>query len=243
MAKSFLYNQIKQDIIHKIDADIYKNGDKLPSEAQLVEEYGVSRNTASRVLNDLVEEGYARRRQGKGTFVYNQKIDNRLQGIQSFTDMFERNNKNPSTKVLAYEVVDEPPARVRENLHLGEGEKAIRLYRVRYADDTPAVLNETFRSFSRFEGQMECDPATVFSYGYLKKLKNIYPVHSEEVLEIALLGTEEAVLLEQKVGAPAFLVKSVTSDNTGQPLEVVKSLYRADLFQFSVVLDQEDPGR
>ena len=123
MAKSFLYNQIKQDIIHKIDADIYKNGDKLPSEAQLVEEYGVSRNTASRVLNDLVEEGYARRRQGKGTFVYNQKIDNRLQGIQSFTDMFERNNKNPSTKVLAYEVVDEPPARVRENLHLGGGRR------------------------------------------------------------------------------------------------------------------------
>ena len=235
--RSFLYNKIKQDIMEQIEQGLYVTGDKLPSEAQLVSEYGVSRNTASRVLNDLVTEGYAKRHQGKGTFVDNQKITQDLSYVRSISSIFEQNKKESTSQVLAYEVVD-PPAHVKKFLQLQDGEKAIRVYRIRYADKVPALLNETYRSHPRFGNVLHYDPTTVLSYGYLRKIKHIYPVHTEETLEVTFLNPDEAGYLGQKAGTPAFLGRSLTTDNTGQPLEVSKTIYRADMFRFASHLSE-----
>lgn len=64
----------KHEIICKelrieIAAGKYGKEGQLPSEAQLVERYGVSRPTVARALRDLQSEGLIHRRAGAGTFV------------------------------------------------------------------------------------------------------------------------------------------------------------------------------
>lgn len=63
------YERVKQQLIRGIASGRWKAGDLFPSEAQLLEEFDVSRPTLVRSLQELVAEGYLYRRQGKGTYV------------------------------------------------------------------------------------------------------------------------------------------------------------------------------
>lgn len=56
-------------IRREIESGRYKVGDRLPSEAELVQRFGHSRITVGRALRDLQAEGLIERRAGSGTFV------------------------------------------------------------------------------------------------------------------------------------------------------------------------------
>src|SRR3954454_510839 len=63
------YEQVKKELIADITAGRWSAGGAIPSEAQLLKRFSVSRPTLVRSLQDLVRAGYLYRRQGKGTFV------------------------------------------------------------------------------------------------------------------------------------------------------------------------------
>lgn len=64
-----LYQMVKEHIIERVKRGDLKNGGKLPSESELVEELGVSRMTVHRALRELSAAGIVDRVQGLGTFV------------------------------------------------------------------------------------------------------------------------------------------------------------------------------
>ena len=64
-----LVYQLGQAIRERIVAGEYRPGQPIPTEDQLQKFYGVSRTTVRLALAKLVNEGYIRRQQGKGTFV------------------------------------------------------------------------------------------------------------------------------------------------------------------------------
>lgn len=65
-----IYNDLKQ----KIKAGIYKEDDLLPTELQLMAEYGVSRAPVRQALGRLESEGIIIRKAGKGTFVARKEL-------------------------------------------------------------------------------------------------------------------------------------------------------------------------
>lgn len=69
MGKAIMYEQIYSDLLHKIRCGVYALGDRLPSEKELSQEYGVSRITSKRALDMLAENKYITRSRGKGSFV------------------------------------------------------------------------------------------------------------------------------------------------------------------------------
>lgn len=64
-----LYKQIEQYILGQIEAGVWRENDKLPTEDELSKQFGVSRITAKSALNSLVHSGLLFRKRGKGTFV------------------------------------------------------------------------------------------------------------------------------------------------------------------------------
>jgi DNA-binding GntR family transcriptional regulator len=107
------YERIKQDIISEIRQGIFKPGDKLYSESDLKKKYDVSSITAVKALQELVNEGYVVRYQGKGTFVSKRK---RRELIQ-YTDL-EHSPASESVVVLDVNLVD--PADLPTNIHATE---------------------------------------------------------------------------------------------------------------------------
>lgn len=63
------YGQVKAFIKTRISAGTWRPGDPVPSEAALMEQFGVSRMTVNRALRELMGEGMVTRIQGSGTFV------------------------------------------------------------------------------------------------------------------------------------------------------------------------------
>lgn len=64
-----MYEQIQNDIIRKIQSGAYSEGDRVPSEQELIHTWNVSRTTATKALTELSLNGYIHRIQGKGSFV------------------------------------------------------------------------------------------------------------------------------------------------------------------------------
>ena len=64
-----LYTQVLEQVKSMIAQGVYKKGDLLPSEKELIEMMGVSRITVRKALQILGEAGVIETRKGKGSFV------------------------------------------------------------------------------------------------------------------------------------------------------------------------------
>jgi len=63
------YYQLKEQVRRRIEKGVLKPGDSLPSEPQIVDKLGLSRNTIRQAMAELEQEGFIVREQGRGTFV------------------------------------------------------------------------------------------------------------------------------------------------------------------------------
>lgn len=77
--KKAMYLQISDDLKSKIDSGYYKVGDQLPTENDLMDLHNVSRVTARRAMDTLVQENLIIRRPGKGSFVLEKQNTNKSQ--------------------------------------------------------------------------------------------------------------------------------------------------------------------
>jgi GntR family histidine utilization transcriptional repressor len=64
-----LYRKLKNHILAQMSSGTWSPGSRVPSENELVTEFGISRMTANRALRELMHDGYLTRIRGLGTFV------------------------------------------------------------------------------------------------------------------------------------------------------------------------------
>lgn len=132
------YITIHDKIKEQIDNGIWKIGQRLPSERDLADEFGVSRMTLRQGITLLVEEGILQRKIGSGTYVASTRVQEKMRGTTSFTELVQLQGKTPSSKLLSY-TRTKPNEKEVEQLGLSRGEYVIRMERVRYADNVPVV--------------------------------------------------------------------------------------------------------
>ena len=100
-----MYKQISNILTEKITNGELKAGDKLPAEAELMKQFGVSRITVRTALSEMVEDGILARSQGKGTFVATRKSVHPADDRIGFNRSCILAGKTPSTKLLSIEWV------------------------------------------------------------------------------------------------------------------------------------------
>ena len=64
-----IYEQIRDQIIRFIDAEVLKPGDRLPSVRQLAVDNGINPNTVARAYAMLEEQGYVHNQPKRGVYV------------------------------------------------------------------------------------------------------------------------------------------------------------------------------
>ena len=127
-----IHNQLRRDI----ENHVYKVGDRIPAERQLAEQFKVSRMTLRQAIKTLEEEGILERRLGSGTYVANQKVQEKMSGIMSFTEITRANGQTPSSKLISYKIT-KPSLSEKERLKIDASESVLRMERIRYADGVP----------------------------------------------------------------------------------------------------------
>lgn len=69
-----LYQQIVDHLLERIEANVLRPGDRIPTEQEITEAFGVSRITAVRAVKELETRGLVTRTKGKGSFVTSQSV-------------------------------------------------------------------------------------------------------------------------------------------------------------------------
>ena len=79
-----LWSQIAERLRAAVLAGEFRPGDRLPSEADLNREFGVSRTTARAALDRLENDGLIVRKSGKGSIVVPERVDQPLKALGGF---------------------------------------------------------------------------------------------------------------------------------------------------------------
>lgn len=221
-----LYLEIRDDIRRLIDEGVYRRGERIPADAQLAERYDVSLPTVRRAVDLLVEDGYLQRRPRRGTVVsQGKKIDQAFTGsILTYDDEMHQNGSVPKTQVILQRVVGAEGG-VAKALEVPEGTPAMRLVRLRYADDLPNVFVSSLVPLDVLPGIEQEDFSKASLYNTMRRMGT--PVtHLWRKAEVVPASDEIATLLDEEPGEPIFFFRTVARGSAGRVLEYSRSYYR-----------------
>lgn len=225
-----LYYQIQQQLFERIRFGDLKAGDPLPSEQEIATRLGVSRMTARLAIKSLCELGIVYSERGKGTFVSGLKMEKNFRQVLSFTEEMQLSGRHPRSRVLSFEAV--PAADdIAEALNLCSTDEVFRLQRLRIADSFPMGIECSHIPARLCPDLMQTFDARNSLYQLLSDRYRIQMAIADEVVEASLAGTEEAKLLRIRKGSPVFVFTRTSYVQQGQPVEYVKSVYRADRYR------------
>jgi GntR family transcriptional regulator len=224
-----MYKQVLNILTEQIKNGELKHGDKLPSEAELMKQYGVSRITIRGAIAELVEEGILERSQGKGTFVATPKELYTAKDDFGFTRSCILSGKKPSTKLLSKEMIY-PSQNDMEYFQIRETDKILCTKRLRFVDGEPTMVETNhyaptleFLFNESLEGSL---------FELLGNKYNIYVNESIRTVEVCIATKEEAALLKVKSNTPLLLFKDRQKDSEGRPLFMSRQVYCTERLKF-----------
>ena len=233
------YYQLQEVLENLIDQGIYKPDQKLPSENELKELLGISRQTAQRALRHLVERGIAYRIQGKGTFVADKTITYSIIANLSFSAEILGLNKKVTSKIINAEEI-ETHSLIKKILDTREDAKFYSIQRLRYVDNLPISIQTSYLPSELVPGIIS---KNIEERSMFKMIKEDYGLEIGEAFETlqAVKATKyEAQLLEINEGDAVFLLERTTKLKSGETLEFVKTILRGDRGKFFVELNDNN---
>lgn len=144
-----LYAQLYSTLLAQIRAGEYRSGERLPTEAELGEIYGVSRMTVRRALDELRRGGFVERKPALGTFVAEPSLAAQISGVHSLTDEIVQLGMTPGSVLLRQEMVAVGDV-AGQQLQLAADETVLRLERVRTADGRPFYVAQSYLNTVEF---------------------------------------------------------------------------------------------
>jgi GntR family transcriptional regulator len=208
----------------------------LPSEAQLCDEFGVSRMTARAAVQRLVQDGLVYRVPGRGTFVAASRANRSAGHILSFSDEMRRMGRVPSSRVIERR---ERRATDEEERRLGAGEVVV-VRRVRLADGKPLALERAVFRADRVADVLDADLERESLFRTLVSA-GLVPTSGSAALAAEAATAEDARLLRVRKGAPLLVERRLIHDQDGRPLEWTESRYVGSRYAIDVDFDVELP--
>jgi GntR family transcriptional regulator len=230
------YSRLKEDLLGLIETLLPDA--PIATERELCAQYGVSRTTVQKALQELVHEGRLYRLQGKGTFVAPRKLVQTIQ-LNGHTEELEAQGLRPGSRLISIENAVATPEQA-EFFGLSPTGPVHRIARLRLVDDEPIAIQTVVLDATRF-GSVGRELAQAVSlYQLLSERYGVQLAGGEETVESAAAEPDEAALLGTRVGAPLLVLSRRSWDADGRPVEFARSLYRGDRYRVVVRLAPTD---
>lgn len=238
------YAQIANGLRRRITRGELRDGDKLPTLGELIEESGSALGTVRQAIGQLESEGLVVTRQGKGTFVRHPRRMRREGSTRHLSQ--RRPEGTPPMKAEAkkqdfergQEVttarLEPAPTKVAELLGVGEGD-ALLLRRVMLTlDGEPAQV-----ALSYFPQEFAEDPVLRTAaevpggvHAYLKRELGLPLAYAVEDLVARMPTPDEAAALRLHPGTPVVDLVRTLYTQDDRPVEVTVFACAGDRFEF-----------
>lgn len=228
-----LWRQIADDIEQAIVRGEFAVGEKLPSEAEIAERFGVNRHTVRRALAELTERGLVRAERGSGTYVETARITYPIRARTRFSEIIGAAGRMAGGRLLS-SVKEPAPRDVALRLDLPPGTMTIRLEILRSANRVPISLGTSW-----LPADLAPDAARIYRMvrSVSRLLAHIgFPDYrrKETRLSAAMADSVHAAKLRLNPGRPLIVVDSVDVSANERPILTSHARFAADRVELVV---------
>lgn len=232
-----LYAQLRDVLVSRIESGVWSPGERIPTEMELMKEYGVGRATVRQAVLDLVNKGLLYRKQGKGTFVNAETGHCDLELALSFTAEMLARGAAPGAEVLKKEVVA-ADKEVREKLGLKRGQKVLRLERLRTADGAAMAFEVSHLNYQLVPG-IENGNLAGSLYQLVTRVYGVPLLHARHTIHAEAAQEPVAGMIGVPPGSPVLVLERVTFTRNNVAVDCVRFECRSDLYR--VALESHRP--
>ncbi len=232
-----LYSRVEESLASDIHSGMRKPGDQLPTENDLIQQFGVSRPTIRQAIQNLANRGFVEIRRGRGTFVTLPKMTQPLLSLSGFVEDMEMQGRHATARVINKEIVKATEA-AAHHLALRPNTDVVRIQRVRLADGVPVSFDDTFLPLEVGRKIMADNLESEPIFSLLEQKYGVPLVDAEYRLEA--LGAESGVAdaLGVEPGSPMLVIERTSYGEGNQPIDYERLYYRGDLIRFTTRLSR-----
>lgn len=224
-----LYMRLRQSLEAAIRSGHLADGEALPPERDIAEYASISRVTVRRAVDDLVKSGLLVRRHGSGTFVVRpgERVQQSLSMLTSFTEDMARRGLSTQSKWLERGLYYPSPEEMMK-LGVASETRVARLGRLRMASDLPLAIER-----ASLPADILPDPDAVAGSLYAQLGRGGYrPVRAVQRISACNIKDPDARILGVKAGDAGLSIERISYLASGRAVELTKSLYRGDSYDF-----------
>lgn len=233
-----LYLQVREALRSRILDGSLRQHERLPSEAALIAQFGVSRITVRQALNDLAREGLIFKLAGKGSYVSKPRPVQNLSKLQGFGEAMSRLGYTTINQLVSLKHLP-ASAELASRLVLEPGAPVTEIRRVRHVDNAPVSLDVTYVRSEIGERLAKEDLVTRDIFLILENDYRIPLGHADLAIDAIAATPEQGALLKVAAGAPLLHIERLTYGKDGQPLEFDHLYYRGDAFSYQARIERD----
>lgn len=225
-----LWSQLYDILETRILNGHYREGEVLPSEMSLMDEFEVSRVTVRQAMDKLINAKLISRKRGKGTIVLKRENVVATTFQSSFNGVEEMNNAN-DRRVINVEYVH-PPIDVAYYFGISTNQMVLKLTRQTYVDEKPVTHYESY-----LNPIVPLDEKTDFSGSMYQILEQVgYPITgvNEKITASMMTANEKEMFDIHKNEAIMNRIRMGKSDDI--PIEYTYSKYVARGYELEINL-------
>lgn len=225
------YYQLARILYGRIMEGDLRPGDRVPSENELSEEFGLSRMTARKAITVLTDEGLVHRDKGRGTFVSKPRVEGGYFLIPDFHEEMRKQGLASEVSLLGVKVV--PAGRTAaDRLGIKKGERVIYMERILAGSGEPMVFDRKYMLLDRSQPLLEAE----LGHGSVEELFSdnplTAPVRADLELSVTRLTAAEARMLAGRKGSPAFCMEQLIYAANDRRVVWGWLIFRGDKFSF-----------
>jgi GntR family transcriptional regulator len=232
-----LHARIKASLRERILDGTYTSLSQIPSERELGDEFGASRITVRHALGALQREGLIFTLQGKGSFVSRPRARQDVTSLMGFAESMAPMGYEVVNRLLGLDFI-EPEKLVAERLGLPLGARAAEVRRLRLLDREPVSLEITYVPEAIGRRLAQADLVTRDIFLILENDCGTPLGHADLTIDAMLADEELAEVLRIDEGAPVMRIERLTHDRHRQPIDFEYLYFRADAFQYRLVINR-----
>ena len=232
------WKRIADDLCLLLENGDMKEGDCLPTAAELAARYGVHRHTVRQAYLHLQELGFVRTEQGRGTFFQGAQLVYPLGRRVRFRENLRRQALDPKSRIISCEEVS-ASANIALRLGLKSGEPIWRAIMLNLAGTSPLSIGRHHVALKRAPNLNKhlAEAAGSFTAAFAANGIFDYERHSTKI-SARLASEEETQWLKLEPRAPVLVTNGLDCDGNGAPLQVTEAIFRADKMELLVEYDQ-----
>ena len=228
------YAQLVRILRRQIAAGVFRPGDRLPSEAQLCERYGVSPMTVRRAINILVDQGVVIAEQGRGTFVRPLELGAAIFDLDRLQRLFR--GEEQSTVKLLEARISLASERTARKLAIQVGERTIFIRRLILQGEDPMLLHREHVIYDPNRPVVESELEVTALYGLFSGGGESTLKRGDLTIDATVLTKEEATMLHAAVGAASFRLEHIFYDFCDRPVSWGWFICPSDRLRFTAAV-------